>query len=64
MLRLVAPGDDAGAGVETGAAEGELDEPPQDGSAAVSSRARHRLGGIANDIVDGRDTEGTEGVRS
>jgi len=47
MLRLVAPGD-AGAGVETGAAEGELDEPPQDGRRVVSTTATVVLSRIAS----------------
>jgi hypothetical protein len=51
MLRLVAPGDDAGAGVETGAAEGEAEEPPQEGRTARSRRARRR---VADEKVDGR----------
>ena len=61
MLRLVAPGDDARAGVETGAAEGELEEPPQDGSrAAVRSRAKRRLS-MTIDIRDSNRSPGKAG---
>jgi hypothetical protein len=40
MLRLCGPGVADGNGVETGVAEGVLDEPPQDDRRAARSRAR------------------------
>jgi hypothetical protein len=50
MLRLTAPDDEAGAGVETGGAEGELEEPPQDGrSSAIRKRQWARLGCVVNE---------------
>jgi hypothetical protein len=49
MLRLVGPDAAEGAGVVTGAAEGEVDEPPQD----TGSRQRARTG-TRIENMDGR----------
>jgi hypothetical protein len=50
MLRLATLGFEDGAGVETGAAEGELEEPPQDEtSSEVRRMERARLGCVAKE---------------
>ena len=61
MLRLAAPDADAGAGVETGGAEGELEEPPQDGEEGGQERGRGAQQAAGDGMgrseqVDGRES--------
>jgi hypothetical protein len=45
MLRLVGPDDVVGAGVVTGAAEGEVEEPPQEASRRIRRPGRRGRNG-------------------